>query len=766
MVRRTLLAVALVVSSVAAEDRRADRGRLVVMTWSTQLLSDGGQQEGRAALPPKRSPAEARAHMSRVADIVRRADADIVSLLEVENEGALTRLRDDFLADRGYEVHFVEGTDPLPGMGLLTRIDPAEIGRFDGKGRSGAVERSVPRNYWAKLEAGDLRIALLGLHLLAMPHMASRRLQREAQADAIRVRAVELQAEGFQVILLGDFNDYDGSVEARDHIDSTPITRTLAIARSMDPTKREDDLWNAAMLAPKPTRYTAHWDQNGNGTAEANELTSIDHVLLSPGLWPLATGTEMRHDHDPLEGPDHFPVIVQLQLWTRGTVRDAVRVVRLLPRASEKAVRSELVTLTNLGDETVPLEGWMLRDASGKTWALDELGTLSPGETKTIERGGSRAAGDDALELLDGQGAVVQVMTSPGVDRMFALSEQGKIEPLQPGMNGEALIVAKVPGSDEGRWTRTDEGSADREYRLPYRLGTSAGGLSLVPFLVVEGGAIEYQPDRGPYLGSAFLVIRDEADPDRSELPRPSWFMLLANAGRVSPNMVEVREPGRPYPVQFTADSITGDQVRLTAVPGRSEDPAERAVVSVDVRRPSLQVRAPARIQGFGLQSCRVDVSTDHAGVRKVALAADRGSLVPAEVELDASGHGATTFFSSGLTGATIRVVNPGLRADPVAITFVFPFAFLASALVGGVIGGVIGRHLASSKQPCAQAIAWGALIGIVAAVATALGINLLVIDLVPLYAGRGFSEGLVFTIALIGALFGFRRLGKAEESS
>ena len=69
----------------------------------------------------------------------------------------------------------------------MTRIDP--IGnaatRDNRKGKSGSIEKSVSKNLVAKFNVGNTKVAIVGVHLLARPNDASRKLQRQAQADAI-----------------------------------------------------------------------------------------------------------------------------------------------------------------------------------------------------------------------------------------------------------------------------------------------------------------------------------------------------------------------------------------------------------------------------------------------------------------------------------------------------------------------------------------------------------------------------------------------------
>ena len=425
------LAVLLVVGlpeAGLAEDRRTAPCRLNVMTFNAEFLWDGVEpEEGSADFAWKGSQTEAEDHMRLVADVIKRSNPDIVNLVEVENLQALTTFNDKFLAGRGYRPYFVQGKDTSTGQDvvLLTRIDPDgnAIARDDRKGRAGNVLKSVSKNYFAKLTADNVKIAFIGLHFLARPDDESRRLDREAQADAIRNLGKELHAQGFRVIVFGDFNDYDGDAGSRDHIDSTPITNVLRIVRELDPSDPADDLTNAASLVPKAQRFTAFWDKNRNGRADPpGEFTSIDHVLLSRELAAKIQSVEIDHSHDPTKVSDHFPVVVRLKLCDGGAVVASggrVRMTSLLPNPLGNDTRNEEVSLKNVGSQAVTMTGWKLRDLAGRTWNLDSLGPLQPGQEKTIKRNGQPMALDnrgDTIDLLDAAGNVVHSVTYPRVE--------------------------------------------------------------------------------------------------------------------------------------------------------------------------------------------------------------------------------------------------------------------------------------------------------------------------------------------------------------
>lgn len=387
------------------------------MTFNAEFLWDGlAPEEGQVSFAWKGDPDAAAEHMQRVADVIIYSDPDIVHLVEVENLDTLTLFRDSFLAGRGYEPYLVKGKDTYTGqdVGLLTRIDPVSVSRDERQGVSGSERKGVSKHLIARFEAEpDLRFSLIGLHFVAFPTREDRRLERQAQADAIVGMAIEESDAGYEVIIVGDFNDYDGSEDGKDHIDSEPISDVLLNIRAMRPGDPDDDLINAASLLDKSQRYTAHYDKNNNGRVDSpQELTSIDHVLVGPGLAGRIETVDIPHRHDPMTGPDHYPVVVWFRLSDAApSAPDGVRIVELLPDPPGDDRQHETATLRNFGAAAVDLTGWRLRDLSGGTWSLDPIGTLAPGAHATVVRLGQRMSlnnDGDTVELIDASGAVVQ----------------------------------------------------------------------------------------------------------------------------------------------------------------------------------------------------------------------------------------------------------------------------------------------------------------------------------------------------------------------
>ncbi|MBI4861002.1 MAG: endonuclease/exonuclease/phosphatase family protein [Candidatus Riflebacteria bacterium] len=303
-----------------AEDRRLDRSRLTVMTFNTEFLWDGvPPEEGEASFPHKGSREKAEEHMRGIAEVIRRANPDMVTLLEVENLRALHTLNEKFLRGLGYRPFLKKGRDWSTGQdaGLLTRIDPLDgVVVYDGRpGRSGTQTYRVTKNVVAKFAIGSSRIALLGVHLRSQPTAPDRKLMRQAQADAMVAISTDLRRQGYSLIVMGDFNDFDASPEAIDHIDSRPITDVLARVRALDPADPTDDLVNAAAFVPQRERFTCFYDRNRNGRVDPpREFNSIDHLLLSKELAAKVESVRIPRDHDTQKVSDHYPIVVRLRL--------------------------------------------------------------------------------------------------------------------------------------------------------------------------------------------------------------------------------------------------------------------------------------------------------------------------------------------------------------------------------------------------------------------------------------------------------------------
>lgn len=100
----------------------------------------------------------------------------------------------------------------------------------------------------------------------------------------------------------------------------------------------------------------------------------------------------------------------------------AVIIARLLPDPVGNDRDLEEVELRNTSSSSVDMNGWALRDESGRVWALSSLAEIDGGATVVVARDGMAMSLDndgDSIALIDGTGAVVDTFvynaSLPGV---------------------------------------------------------------------------------------------------------------------------------------------------------------------------------------------------------------------------------------------------------------------------------------------------------------------------------------------------------------
>jgi len=305
-------------------DRRSNKKYLTVSSFNAEWLFLAG--EGKSTCPgtgcPWKDATMANQHLKNVAGVLKQINADIINIVEVQNCNVLKKLNDE-LKGMNYLPYLVQGTDTATGqnVGILTRVDPIQnLQRTDSrveypvagskcnyKGTPGNT--GVSKHFYTqfKVEGMSNPLVLIGLHFLAFPDDVSRCVQREAQATVIR-----RLADGFtgsNVIVLGDVNDFDPTVQ--DAADSVPISGVLNILKSTS-------LINmAAEIKDVSQRYSCWYDANSNCKVDPHELTMIDHLLVSKDLKLSITSAEYFHGYNAsCNGliSDHWPVVVTLDL--------------------------------------------------------------------------------------------------------------------------------------------------------------------------------------------------------------------------------------------------------------------------------------------------------------------------------------------------------------------------------------------------------------------------------------------------------------------
>jgi len=286
-----------------------------VVAMNAEWLFDGVGEEEFSTAP--QSPEEAEAHLADVASYLASVDPDFVSLAEIEDRSMLDRLNEKL--GGGYRPIFVQGTDDQTGQDVaaLSRYPVAETGRSDARVRYPIPESSlrgpmgteaVYKHYWATADVGGRTIALIGLHLLAYPDELERVVRREAQASIIRDLAKGFLDAGYDVIVLGDVNDFDADV--CDAAGNEPRTCVDRLLKDVDPDREGDELVNVCDRLEQCERYTYWYDRNRNGIDDGDEEHSqIDHIYASRGLIPYLTDVRIDHSYAAGTVSDHWPVI-------------------------------------------------------------------------------------------------------------------------------------------------------------------------------------------------------------------------------------------------------------------------------------------------------------------------------------------------------------------------------------------------------------------------------------------------------------------------
>jgi exonuclease III len=231
--------------------------------------------------------------------------------------------------DDSYLPYLKKGTDSSTGqnVGMLTRVDPLKsLYRSELKynypisgskcGYTGTGGSSgVSKHYITEYEFGGMNIAFISAHLLAIPTDPARCAQREAQASVLQSVIADFINRGYEIIMLGDFNDYDAEIP--DVNGNKPISQVLDILKGLkgDYTGKYE-LHSAAETIPQIERYSDWWDSDNNcNTASKSDYSMIDHVLVTDKIRKNIMNTFIYHEYNEFCGKydsDHYPVIIDL----------------------------------------------------------------------------------------------------------------------------------------------------------------------------------------------------------------------------------------------------------------------------------------------------------------------------------------------------------------------------------------------------------------------------------------------------------------------
>ena len=267
-------------------------------------------------------------HMYYIAETINRVKPDIVNFCEVEGCDELMELSGQL--NLPYKAYLKKGTDTGTGqnVGMLTLIDPlidlyrsevkvayplpdTHCGTTTASGSTG-----VSKHYITEYKVGDTNVAFIGTHLLAIPTEPARCVQREAQAQVIQNVIASYVAKNYEVIVIGDMNDFDA--EVLDLNSNKPTSRTLDILKGLIGDKSGTyNLTSVATRIPQSERYSDWWDSDNNcATSSVKDYSMIDHILVTPKIYDRIINAYIYHGYNEYCGKwdsDHFPVVVEIE---------------------------------------------------------------------------------------------------------------------------------------------------------------------------------------------------------------------------------------------------------------------------------------------------------------------------------------------------------------------------------------------------------------------------------------------------------------------
>jgi len=312
-------------------DRRSDKSKLRIVQYNVEWLfidyysamncpGDGCTWKNLT---------EAQTHMDYVAKRIKAVNPDIINFCEVEGCDELNMLKSKL--DDSYMPYLKKGTDSATGqnVGMLTRVDPlkslyrTEL-RYDYPivgskcGYTGPISSSgVTKHYITEFKFNGMNVAFIAAHLIAIPTEPSKCAQREAQASVLQSVVADYIKKDYEIILLGDFNDFDS--EILDINSDKPKSYVLDILKGLHGDFAGTyQLYNIAETIVQPQRYSDWWDSDNNcNTSSQTDYSMIDHILVTDAIRKNIVDTFIYHDYEEYCGKydsDHYPVVIDLSV--------------------------------------------------------------------------------------------------------------------------------------------------------------------------------------------------------------------------------------------------------------------------------------------------------------------------------------------------------------------------------------------------------------------------------------------------------------------
>ena len=313
------------VSSVA--DRRGDSNSLRLVQYNVEWLFI--DYYSNANCPGNgctwKTVDDAETHLSYVSNVINELQPDIINFCEVEGCDELNMVIKT--TNSSYKPYLKQGTDTSTGqnVGMLTKLDPvislyrtetrvsypipgSKCGYTGSPGSSG-----VSKHYITEFKVNGYNIAFIAVHFIAHPSDVAKCVQREAQAQVIQYVVSDYISKKYEVILLGDMNDFDA--EVLDINSDKPISLVLDILKGLYGEKKGMyNLTNVASRINQNERFSDWWDSDNNcDTSSQKDYSMIDHILATSGINSKIVNAFIYHEYREYCGKwnsDHYPVVI------------------------------------------------------------------------------------------------------------------------------------------------------------------------------------------------------------------------------------------------------------------------------------------------------------------------------------------------------------------------------------------------------------------------------------------------------------------------
>jgi len=312
-------------------DRRSDKSKLRIVQYNVEWLFI--DYYSNMDCPGNgctwKNSSEAEMHLSYVSKVIHDLNPDIINLCEIEGCDELNMLKTS-LNDNTYTPYLKKGTDTSTGqnVGLLTRIDPlVSLYRTEDRydypiygstcGYTGSGSTGVSKHYITEFKFNNINVAVIGVHFIAIPTDSSRCAQREGQASVLQPVISNYISIGYEVIVIGDLNDFDDIV--LDVNSNKPTSQVLNILKGdFGEYKGKYELTSVAENVKQSERYSDWYDSDNNcNTQSSKDYSMIDHVLVTSGIKNKISDVYFYHVYSEYCGTynsDHYPIVIDLNI--------------------------------------------------------------------------------------------------------------------------------------------------------------------------------------------------------------------------------------------------------------------------------------------------------------------------------------------------------------------------------------------------------------------------------------------------------------------